>query len=201
MQPLLAIIGILTRATEAKQITEKDSILEELKLGYVTCQIDQDYTKENFQKNVSGTIEFWNYKENEKNLLIYKTVEGVEYYVFLENGEIFFLDQEVNKIETSENTEWEYEEQEDGTLMITGYLGTNSKPLMPDIIDNKPVTKIEQTALMNGEFTEISLSKFLEEIGQKAFATCVNLKKNRLTRRNQKCRRKCIYKLSSFRRN
>lgn len=169
--------GILNRATESKEINKEAGVLEEVKLGYGTCRIDNNYSKENFQKNVSGTIEYWNYRENEKKLLIYRSIEGIEYYICLENGEISFYDENINKLEGTENEEWKYEEQEDGSIMITGYLGTNPEPVMPDIINNKPVTKIGNTALKNSEFTGIFLSKFLEEIGNSAFGACINLKK------------------------
>lgn len=64
----------------------------------------------------------------------------------------------------------------DGKVTITGFTGTDQEIYIPAKIENRPVTKIGESAFENYDMTLVVFPDTLEEIGRYAFADCNCLK-------------------------
>lgn len=60
----------------------------------------------------------------------------------------------------------------DGEITITGYVGTESELVIPNEIENRPVTKIGPYAFAGYDMTSIELPETLVEIGAFSFEDC-----------------------------
>lgn len=79
------------------------------------------------------------------------------------------------KAESSE--EWNYTLLEDGTVSITGYLGSETKQLtIPEVIDGKMVTEIGSGAFVGCiALNSITIPDSVTSIGSGAFGCCIDL--------------------------
>lgn len=71
-----------------------------------------------------------------------------------------------------EDFEYEFE---DGTVTITGYIGTDLEIVIPDTIEKRPVTVIGEEAFMNYDMTSIVIPEGITTIDNNAFTDCNNL--------------------------
>lgn len=60
----------------------------------------------------------------------------------------------------------------DGEVTITGFVGTDREIYIPEMIENRPVTKIGEFAFEDYDMTVVVFPDTLEEIGQYAFTDC-----------------------------
>lgn len=67
-------------------------------------------------------------------------------------------------------------EFKDGEVTITGYTGTDLEIVIPEIIDERPVTVIGEKAFSEYDMTSIVLSDTVTSIEKSAFDDCENLK-------------------------
>lgn len=65
--------------------------------------------------------------------------------------------------------DFEYEETDDGTIIITKYTGSTTVVDIPDQIDGKDVTIIDEFVFNNKQLTSVSLPNKLKEIRRDAF--------------------------------
>ncbi len=78
--------------------------------------------------------------------------------------------------EDSQTDAWNYQQLEDGTLEITGYIGTETELVIPSKIDGKEVSSIGWYTFSNCDsLTAIEFPKKLRRIGGAAFAGCNGL--------------------------
>ena len=71
---------------------------------------------------------------------------------------------------------YEYEENDDGTVTITGYTYSNEEIIIPAEIDGKSVTKIGNCAFANCYYlTSVIIPENVVSIGWSAFAVCTHL--------------------------
>src|SRR5690625_984903 len=69
---------------------------------------------------------------------------------------------------TAEGFEWK--DNEDGTVTITGYTGTETEITTPDQIDGKDVVAIGREAFRNKGLTSVTFGNMVETIGMQAFS-------------------------------
>ncbi|MEG2814479.1 MAG: leucine-rich repeat protein, partial [Oscillospiraceae bacterium] len=74
-------------------------------------------------------------------------------------------------------SDYTYSENKDGTLTITGYKGTNTEISIPEKIDNKTVTTIDNNAFYNTKITKVTIPDSVTRIGNGAFSECDSLQK------------------------
>lgn len=67
---------------------------------------------------------------------------------------------------------WQWKRQEDGTLIITGYWGTDTVVNIPPKIGKRAVTAIDDRALLYKEMSKVVIPYGIRTIGDKAFADC-----------------------------
>lgn len=72
-----------------------------------------------------------------------------------------------------EDFEYEFE---DGEVRITGYNGSDLEVVIPDIIENRPVTYIAGSAFEKYDLISITFSDNITGVGSRAFSRCSNLK-------------------------
>ena len=73
---------------------------------------------------------------------------------------------------------FEYSVNENGNLVIEGYLGASPILDIPESINGKPVEEIGKWAfLLNEKITEVYISDSVKIIGEGAFSACDNIKK------------------------
>ncbi len=92
-------------------------------------------------------------------------------------------DDETTGAITTENTvietpasEFEYSENEDGTITIKKYNGSATDIVIPQAIDNKPVTRIDNGCFWyHRSLISVTLPESVKEIGGGAFAECRSL--------------------------
>ncbi len=79
--------------------------------------------------------------------------------------------------EYTSNTDYLYIKNEDGTIAISGYTGSNSILTVPDTVDGLKVTAIGDHAFeANWDLEEIVLPEGITYIGESAFMDCGKLK-------------------------
>ncbi|MGN1458163.1 MAG: leucine-rich repeat domain-containing protein [Acutalibacteraceae bacterium] len=82
----------------------------------------------------------------------------------------------VSDTEETSASDFEYSENDDGTVTITGYYGEDSEIVIPSEIDSKPVTKIGEEAFYSDkELISVTISDGVTLIGSSAFENCANL--------------------------
>lgn len=79
-------------------------------------------------------------------------------------------------VSAEKSGDYEYELLDDSTAKITGYSGTDVKPVIPSEVSGHTVTALGGAFFKNGNITEITLPDGLKEVGQLAFYQCNNLK-------------------------
>jgi hypothetical protein len=62
-----------------------------------------------------------------------------------------------------------------GTITITGYTGTNGVVVIPDVIDDLPVTTVGTNAFYGRSLTNVTIPNTVTSIGDSAFEYCTNL--------------------------
>jgi hypothetical protein len=73
-------------------------------------------------------------------------------------------------------SEFEYSENEDGTITIKKYEGSATDVVIPQAIDNKPVTRIDNGCFWNRRsLISVTLPESVKEIGAAAFEECRSL--------------------------
>ena len=76
--------------------------------------------------------------------------------------------------ETSDGLQFRIEK--DGSVTITGYIGTSDKVIIPKDIDNQPVSTIGNGAFMQNErITNVEIPEGVMSLGNGAFSGCVGL--------------------------
>ncbi|MBR1748537.1 MAG: leucine-rich repeat protein [Bacilli bacterium] len=69
----------------------------------------------------------------------------------------------------------EYTILEDDTIQIDGYSGTLTSLVIPEIIEDKQVTKIKEAAFYGCKLSSVSIPSGIKEISRGAFADCKSL--------------------------
>lgn len=78
--------------------------------------------------------------------------------------------------EYSSNTDYLYVKNEDGTIAVSGYVGSDAVISVPDNIDGMTVTAIEDHAFeANWDLTDVTLPEGITYIGESAFMDCGKL--------------------------
>ena len=72
-------------------------------------------------------------------------------------------------------SDFEYEENEDGTITITSYIGTDPDVVIPSAIQSKSVTKIGVNAFRKNSATSVIMPNTIIEIAADAFYQCDRL--------------------------
>lgn len=72
-----------------------------------------------------------------------------------------------------EDFEYEFEH---GEVKITGYIGSDLEIVIPDTIEDRPVTAIGGSAFENYDLVSVTLSNNIRDINSRAFRWCKNLK-------------------------
>ncbi len=76
----------------------------------------------------------------------------------------------------SASVDFEYSNDDYGTIIITGYKGTSSNVVIPSEIDGKSVTEIGEQAFWTcTELTSVTIPDSVESIGRRAFYCCTKL--------------------------
>lgn len=97
-------------------------------------------------------------------------------------------------------SEFTYEENENNTITITGYIGNEKKIRIPEIYNGFGVSKIAESAFENKTSIEaISMQQNVLEIGKRAFANCANLKEVQLSNKITKIDDETFYNCSELR--
>ncbi|MGI6471707.1 MAG: leucine-rich repeat protein [Candidatus Methanomethylophilaceae archaeon] len=103
-----------------------------------------------------------------------------EYTNDVEEGAQHFTtdSQEIVPITSASNplSDFEYRENDDGSLTITKYKGLSNNVTIPDKISGKIVSSIGERAFYNKSLTEIIIPNTVGSIGKEAFSGCTNLK-------------------------
>ena len=73
--------------------------------------------------------------------------------------------------------DYEYVINEDKSVGIVGYLGSEKKLELPIMISGRNVSSIGNEAFAGSDITEIVIGIFVKDIGEYAFAECIDLKK------------------------
>ncbi|MBP3299929.1 MAG: leucine-rich repeat domain-containing protein [Clostridia bacterium] len=80
-------------------------------------------------------------------------------------------DRSYDRKATAENA-FAYRIKEDGTVAISGYVGSESKVVVPREIDGKAVTEVSPGAFMQKNISSITLPKGVTTVGKSAFYEC-----------------------------
>lgn len=83
-------------------------------------------------------------------------------------------------VEFSPETDFDYEIK-DGKVSIKGYLGSDEFVVIPETIEGYPVTKISRSAMANGTFRYVYITRNIDTIMNAAFKGCTNLEAVYLT--------------------
>ena len=107
-----------------------------------------------------------------------------------------------NDTQVPVHSNFEYMENQDGTILISEYLGNNANVVIPEKINNKNVTKIGIYAFKNNDIiSSITLPDTVTEIDQRAFYNCNALADIVLSKNIKTIEEKAFYscdKLSSI---
>lgn len=81
-----------------------------------------------------------------------------------------------NDVITKGSWKYKYDGTEDNvTVTIVEYTGTTDEVIIPDTMDDYPVTAIEGTAFKNSDIKKITIPKSILDIGDEAFFGCKKL--------------------------
>ncbi len=73
---------------------------------------------------------------------------------------------------------WAYEEQDDGSIIIVGFVASRKNVVVPDSIDGKPVKKLGDGLFQDrSDLTMIVIPNGITEIGKNVFSGCEKLEK------------------------
>lgn len=98
-----------------------------------------------------------------------------------DDSEPSYTEATMGVVETTEeytsNTDYLYIKNEDGTIAISGYTGSNSIVTVPETVDGLKVTAIGDHAFeANWDLEEVVLPEGITYIGESAFMDCGSLK-------------------------
>lgn len=86
------------------------------------------------------------------------------------------LEEESSEQKELAAADYKYQEQEDGTLKITGYLGSDTEIEIPSAIDGKKVTCLEDGAFSyQDKLIRVTIPSGVNEIGSQTFSCCSSL--------------------------
>ena len=71
-------------------------------------------------------------------------------------------------------TEFEYIQQQDGSIAISGYHGQGDQVVIPEQIDGSPVTAITANAFQNSNFVSLVIPRTMRSIADQALVNCAN---------------------------
>ena len=92
-----------------------------------------------------------------------------------ENEEVEVVEEEKEKVVTAAG-DFQYEENEDGTITVTRYIGENTKVVIPEQIAGKSVTVIGDSAFYcRSDLTSIDIPDSVTIIESGAFTDCTSL--------------------------
>ncbi len=93
-----------------------------------------------------------------------------------ENAGLYDTNGPVGDLKGQDDSLWTTEENEDGTVTVTGYTGTSPVVSIPDIIDGKTVSAIGVSAFDYSEFLlKVIIPDTVKTISDGAFGGCENL--------------------------
>ena len=206
--------GVLNRAKGAKEEYSNSTEKEQVQLSYnsaITRKLGESITAEELQnelnevvgKNEDGTskTETTDIGEGVFNVKFVKTNHNYR----VDNGNVTLLIEDKSVVEPNNIADWEYDPNDDGTLTITGYKGSDTEVVIPNYINGVKVKKIEAEASSvdsiwgesirdddskfyygcvprKGQKTikTITISYGIEEIGDFAFAGTIKLESVRI---------------------
>ena len=202
--------GILNRASEAKEEYSNSTEKEQIQLSYnsaITRKLGESITAEELQnelnevvgKNEDGTSK--TETTDMGNRVFYVKFVKTNHNYRVDNGDVTLLTGEDKSVVEPKNVaDWEYKPNDDGTLTITGYKGSDTEVVIPNYIGGKKVKKvgIDRTGsiwsdailddsgnkiwlasdYIKGQKTikRITISYGIEEIGNFAFCGTVEMK-------------------------
>ncbi len=144
--------GILNRAKEAKESYSNSNEKEQIQLSYnsaITGKLGESITAEELQdeldemlgKNEDGTskTEIIDIGNGVFNIKFIKTNNNYR----VDNGDVTLLTGEDKSVVEPKNVaDWKYEPNDDGTLTITGYRGSDTEVVIPNHIGGVAVKRI-----------------------------------------------------------
>ena len=144
--------GILNRAKEAKESYSNSNEKEQIQLSYnsaITGKLGESITAEELQdeldemlgKNEDGTskTEIIDIGNGVFNIKFIKTNNNYR----VDNGDVTLLTGEDKSVVEPKNVaDWKYEPNDDGTLTITGYKGSDTEVVIPNHIGGVAVKRI-----------------------------------------------------------
>ena len=144
--------GILNRASEAKEEYSNSTEKEQLQLSYnsaITRKLGESITAEELQnelnevvgKNEDGTSK--TETTDMGNRVFYVKFVKTNHNYRVDNGEVTLITGEDKSVVEPKNVaDWEYTPNDDGTLTIKGYKGSDTEVVVPNCIGGVKVKKI-----------------------------------------------------------
>ena len=147
--------GVLNRAKGAKEEYSNSTEKEQVQLSYnsaITRKLGESITAEELQnelnevvgKNEDGTskTETTDIGEGVFNVKFVKTNHNYR----VDNGNVTLLIEDKSVVEPNNIADWEYDPNDDGTLTITGYKGSDTEVVIPNYISGVKVKEIKNSA-------------------------------------------------------
>ena len=144
--------GVLNRAKGAKEEYSNSTEKEQLQLSYnsaITRKLGESITAEELQnelnevvgKNEDGTSK--TETTDMGNKVFYVKFVKTNHNYRVDNGEVTLITGEDKSVVEPKNVaDWEYDSNDDGTLTITGYKGSDTEVVIPNYIGGKKVRKV-----------------------------------------------------------
>ena len=148
--------GVLNRAGEAKEEYSNSSEKEKIQLSYasaITKKLGNSITAEELQNELDEML--GKNQDGTSKTEITDRGDGVFYVKFIEtnhnykiyNGEVALITGEDKSVVEPKNiADWEYNPNDDGTLTITGYKGSDTEVVIPNYISGVKVKEIKNSA-------------------------------------------------------
>ena len=202
--------GILNRASEAKEEYSNSTEKEQVQLSYnsaITKKLGESITAEELQNELNevvGKDEDGTSKTETTdigNRVFYVKFVKTNHNYRVDNGDVTLLTGEDKSVVEPKNAaDWKYEPNDDGTLTITEYKGSDTEVVIPNYIGGKKVKKVgidrtgsiwsdailddsgnkiwKGSEYIKGQKTikRITISYGIEEIGNYAFCGTVEMK-------------------------
>ena len=156
--------GILTKATEAKEKTSYEGAKEKLSLILIELQTEKMPKGESLILGETLAEEIATYDEVTSASFTDNIIEVViDGYTFEVNDD-FGIEEQIEKVEPENLSDWEYTIEEDGTATLTCYKGTDTTVVIPNYINGYWVKKIgtnekehidENDAHVTGNYTSL----------------------------------------------